>query len=463
VTDAASLNHYDDAAVGRITAFVEELTGGRVVGLERLVRWRPSWFVDVEKDGATRRLHLRGDRGGDVSIFPDLKREADVIDLLHGQGLPVPEIYGYLADPPCIVMEAIEGTRDFSTLDAVTKSAIGRVYMQAVAAMHRLPVAPFADAGVHLPEGAEAIALVGLDAYMPHYRRTKSRPEPLIEWLIGWLRRHVPRHRDRASFIQFDSGQYLVDKGAMTKLYDFEFSMIGDPMVDIATMAMRDSYEPLGAPLPDLVRYYEEATGEPVDHQAVVFHVLQFSLLGTMQFTGTVGSPNPGDPHSVYLMFDLALRRSMLLALSHLTGMALPELPPLAPRSGDNAPLLAKLTDMLATLPVAGDAAEAHKAQVGELIQWVRRADDHGAAMVAANSADVAALLGRPFDRWADAAEALEAHVLAAGPDEDVGLFRLLATIEGRRMQLFGPTTIGEAACHVVLPATRPADMGNGL
>ena len=207
--------------------------------------------------------------------------------MLHGQGLPVPEIYGYLADPPCIVMEAIEGTRDFSALDAATKSVIGRVYMQAVAAMHRLPVEPFMAAGVHRPEGAEAIALVGLDAYMPHYRRTKSRPEPLLEFVIGWLRRNVPRHRDRASFIQFDSGQYLVDQGAMTKLYDFEFSMIGDPLVDIATMGMRDSFEPLGAPLAELVGYYEEATGEPVDHDAVLFHVLHHDEL-TFDFSGMV-------------------------------------------------------------------------------------------------------------------------------------------------------------------------------
>jgi aminoglycoside phosphotransferase (APT) family kinase protein len=457
VTDTAPLNNYDDAAVGRITAFVEELTGGKVVGLERLVRWRPSWFVDVEKAGEVRRLHLRGDRGGDVSIFPDLKREADVIDVLHKHGLPVPEIYGYLADPPCIVMEAIEGTRDFSALDAATKSAIGRVYMQAVAAMHRLPVDPFVAAGVHLPEGAEAIALVGLEAYMPHYRRTKSRPEPLLEFVIRWLRRNVPRHRQRASFIQFDSGQYLVDKGAMTQLYDFEFSMIGDPLVDIATMGMRNSYEPLGAPLPELVRYYEEATGEPLDHDAVVFHVLQFSLLGTMQFTGTVGQPCNGDPHSVYLMFDLALRRSILLALSQLTGIKLPELSPLEERAGDNAPLLAKLADTLATLPVTGEAAEAHKTQVAELIEWAQRADDHGADMVARNMADVSALLGRRFDRWADAAEALEAHIIDAGPQEDTTIIQLLATIEGRRMQLFGPTALGEAARHVVLPATRSA------
>src|SRR3546814_1530905 len=68
---------------------------------------------------------------------------------------------------------------------------------------------------------------------LPHYKRTKRKPEPLLEFVIGWLRRNVPTHRNKASFIQFDSGQFLLKDGKMTGLYDFEFSMIGDPMVDI--------------------------------------------------------------------------------------------------------------------------------------------------------------------------------------------------------------------------------------
>lgn len=448
-------NNYDEAAVARIVDFVEELTGGKVVGLERLVRWRPSWFADVEIDGVVRRIHLRGDRGGDVSIFPDLKREADVIDVLHRHGLPVPEIFGYLADPPCIVMEAIEGTRDFSDLGDELRNTIGRDYMRAVAAMHALPIEPFIAVGIHAPEGAEAIALAGLDAYMPHYRRTKSRPEPLVEFVIQWLRRNVPGHRAKGCFIQFDSGQYLVHDHKMTKLYDFEFSMIGDPLVDIATMGMRNSYEPLGAPLPELVRYYEEAIGEPIDHDAVVFHVLQFSLLGTMQFTGTVGKPSPGDPHSIYLMFDLSLRRSILLALSRLSGVALPELPPLPEPHAGNAPLLAKLADTLQMLPVTGEAEAAHKEQVSELVEWVQRADDHGAWMTAQNLADVESLLGARFHRWPDALQALESYVVDAPPAQDEAIITVLAKIEGRRLQVFGPTRLGVAACNVVLPVTR--------
>src|SRR3546814_14554203 len=87
-------------------------------------------------------------------------------------------------------------------------------------------------------------------------------------------------------------------------------------MVDIATMGMRDSIEAFGSPLADVCRHYEEVSGEKVDHDVVTFHVLQFAALGTMQFAGTVAQPVPGDPHSIYLLFDLSLRQVILLARS---------------------------------------------------------------------------------------------------------------------------------------------------
>lgn len=455
MTDIVGVPDYDDAAVERIRAHVEAVTGGKIVRMERQVRWRPAWFADVEKDGEIIPLHLRGDRAGDVAIFPELKRESDIIELLYEHGIPVPQVHGYLADPPCIVMESILGSRDFSGLSPETKRKVGRDYMNAVAAMHKLPVELFVKAGVHLPKGAEDIALVGLNAYMPHYERTKRRPEPMLEFAISWLRRNVSKNRDKASFIQFDSGQYLVHDDAMTKLFDFEFGMIGDPLVDLATMGMRNSYEPLGAPLPELVRYYEEAMGEPVDHDAILYHVLQFSILGTMQFTGTVADPRPGDPHSVYLQFDLSLRRSILLALSQLAGVALPELPPLEEKDGDNLVLIRKLADTVAGIAPEDAVAEGNKAQAVELIEWVGRADTYGAAMVQQNIADVTAFLGTSFPSWAAASKALEDFVLTAGPEQDAALITLFGKIEGRRLQVFGPTSIGAAALDVVMPQTR--------
>ena len=184
----------------------------------------------------------------------------------------------------------------------------------------------------------------------------------------------------------------------------------------------------------------------------MLFHVLQFSLLGTMQFTGTVADPRPGDPHSVYLQFDLALRRSILLALSKLTGVPLPVLPALAERTGDNATLIRKLADTLAGIAARDPVAEGQKGQAAELVEWVARADAHGAAVVAQNIAEAGAFLGRDLADWPAAEAALEAFVLGAGPEHDAALIGLLGAIEGRRLQVFGPTSIGEAALHVCLP-----------
>lgn len=447
---------YGTAGEARLSRFVEALTGGRITRMERQVRWRPAWFVDVEVAGKTLCLHLRGDREGDVAIFPDLKREADVMEVLAAQGIMVPTIQGYCTDPPCIVMDALPGTRDMAAASDAQRGAIAREYIAQVAAMHRLPVGPFADRGLAVPEGAQAIALVGLEAYLPLYRRTKSRPEPMLEFVIGWLRRNAPLHRERAAFIQFDSGQFLHQDGRLTGLYDFEFSMIGDPMVDLATMRMRDSIEPLGDDMGALFRHYEQCAGEAIDDRVVEYHTLLFAALGTMQFTGTVGKPTPGDPHDVYLEFDLALRQVMLHAMCTLTGQTLAALPPWQDRpTGSQAALIAKLADTVGRIETAVPIEQARKTSAAKLIEWMDRADTHGDGMRALDLADVSALLGQPYACWSDAEHALEVFVQQAGPEHDLRLLQLFGAIEGRQLQVFGPTRIGRSAQNVHLPPIR--------
>lgn len=447
---------YDEADEAVLKAFVENATGGRITRFERQVRWRPAWFVDVEKDGRALELHLRGDRGGDVAIFPDLKREADVISVLSEHGVAVPRIHGYCESPPAILMDALPGSRDMAEAsDDAARRAIVREYMTQVAAMHRTPLAPFVAKGLRVPEGPDEIALAGLHAYWPLYQRTKSRPEPMLEFVLGWIRRNTPKHRTRAAFIQFDSGQFLHKGGRLSGLYDFEFAMVGDPLVDIATMRMRDSYEPVGVELREAIGFYEEASGEPVDDRVVEFHTLQFSTLATMQFAGTVGALRPGDPHAVYLEFDLALRQVVLLAMSALAGWTIAPEPPPQERTGDNAVLLAKLSDTLGRIGAASSIDESQKDAAAQLIEWLMRSDAVGAEMQARDLADVAALLGRPFHEWREAEAALEDYVRAAAPEEDERLFQLFGRIEARRMHLYRKTRIGGSADHVKLPPIR--------
>jgi aminoglycoside phosphotransferase (APT) family kinase protein len=447
---------YGPAGEARLRAFVEALTGGTVTRMERQVRWRPAWFVDVQTPRGPLHLHLRGDREGDVAIFPELKREADVIEVLGRHGIAVPRIHGYCTEPPCIVMDALPGTRDVSQAASdAERRAIAREYIAQVAAMHALPLDGFAAKGLQVPQGAEAIALVGLEAYLPLYQRTRSRPEPMLEFVIGWLRRNVPRQRTRAAFIQFDSGQFLFDDGKLTGLYDFEFSMIGDPMVDLATMRMRDSIEPLGDDMRALFRHYESCAGEAIDDAVVEYHTLMFATLGAMQFTGTVGRPTPGDPHDVYLEFDLALRQVMLHSMSTLTGQPLPVVAPLSEHPGDNAATLAKLADTIARIQTEVPLEAARKDSAAKLIEWMSRADALGGEVCRHDLDDISTLLGQRFNDMPQAEAALEAFVQRAGPDDDLRLFGLFGAVESRRLQLYGPTRIGQSALNVHLPPIR--------
>lgn len=304
--------------------------------------------------------------------------------------------------------------------------------MAEVVATHRLPIVPFVAKGMHFPKGAEAIALVGLEAYMPLYERTKNRPEPMLEFVIGWVRRNVPKHRTQAAFIQFDSGQFHYQDGKLTGLYDFKFSMIGDPMVDIATVRMRNSIEPLGDDFCVLCRHYEQLSGEKVDHAVVDFHTLLFARLGAMQFTGTVGVPRPGDAHAVYLEFDLKLRQVMLLAMSALTGVTISPEPPPKARIGDNAALLAKLADAVARIDSSSALGASRKDSADKLIEWLARFDAMGAEMRELDLADVSALPGRCVGEWPETEAAFETYVRSARPDKDQ-----------RLLQLYRPTRIG--------------------
>jgi aminoglycoside phosphotransferase (APT) family kinase protein len=444
------------ASEARLRAHVEKVTGGRIVKMERQPRWRPAWFVEVERDGKILPIYLRGDRKSDILPFPELRREADVMSVLHEHGIPVPYIYGVCDDPSTIVMESIGGTRDVSKAASdAERHDVMRQYIKAVAAMHKVPLAPFAAKGIRVPTTAEDIALAGLHAYFPLYQKNKKKPEPLIEFSLKWIRNNVPKHRTRPSFIQFDSGQYLFKDGRMTGLYDFEFSMIGDPMVDLATMRMRQSYEPYGVELKDMVRQYEIESGEPVDHAVINFHTLQFSTVSTMQIAGTVAVPQPGDPHATYLEWDLALRRQLLTAMKECMGIEIQaEEAPLS-NVAPNAALIGMVSDALAHIEVSTDMQRAQKTAAEHLVECLIRADGMGGVLLRRNLDDVSALLGRRYEEWAEAEAALEKFVLQAGPEMDAPLLRFFTAQHERRMMIYGPTNIGGSARHVYLSPTR--------
>ncbi|MBD1586160.1 phosphotransferase family protein [Pseudomonas typographi] len=441
----------------KLRRFVEHLTGGTVTSMQRLPRWRPAWNLDVEKGAETIPLHIRGDRGGDVSPFPELRREADILRLLGEQGIPVPRIYGFCEDPQAIVMQRVAGVRDVSMAASdEERRSVARQYVKAMAAMHQLPLEPFAKQGIRLPRGADDITLAGLEAYYPLYARNKTQPQPLAEFAAGWLRRNVPRHRTKAAFVQYDSGQFLFENGKVNSLYDFEFAMIGDPLADLASARMRDNYEPLGERFSELYRYYQEVTGEPADPAVVRYHTVLFATVSTLQFSATVATPQPGDPHDTYIEFDIALRRVVVHALAEAMGIAI-ETPALdIVTHGPNAALLAMLADAVEQLEVHGEFQQSKRRAVSKIVEYLGRADAMALRLQRLDQQEVETLLGRRFDDNGQIDAALEAFVKQAGPEYDEPLLRLFMAQIERRVRVFGSTAIGASASHINLPPIEP-------
>lgn len=434
-----------------LTHRVEQLVGGRVVRMLRQVRWRPCWFVDVDTGDKIVKVYVRGDRASDVVPFPDLKREADILTVLEQHGIPVPHVYGMSSDPVAIVMEACPGTRDVSAASSdAQRRAVARQYIDALAAMHQLPLEPFAAIGVRVPQGPEEIALAGLHAYLPLYQQHKARPEPLVEFAMKWLRSNVPMHRTVPGFIAFDAGQFLFSEGKITALYDFEFAMIGDPMTDIATMAMRQSHEHMGEEVDALCAYYGEVSGNPVDQGAVRYHHALFATVACMQFIGTVANPKPGDPHDVYLEWTLALRRSLVNALAANIDATLSPPPPLPIRDEPMDKLYSMLTDMNGRIVPADELAAATQHAAARLVEYAGRVSHYEPVLEELALADARELVGSCSSRSEMEAK-LEDFVLAAEPEHDGTLLQFFAHQIERQVMAYGDTSIGQSAAHIRL------------
>jgi len=392
----------------------------------RQLRWRTSWEADVEIDGKSRGVLVRGSRGETAAYPLTLRAEAQVHNVMEKHGVLAPKVFGMIDDPLAIVMERLPGTINTANIsDATKRTKVRREFIDVLARLHAIAPDEFAVTGLAIPSDAREIALSLYRPCIAIARKAFSqRPFPLIEFYARWLERHAPRTRNKSAFITGDAGQFLYDDDRLTGLIDFEVAYIGDPAAEFAGMRLRDTSEPLGD-LSDLRDYYEQLTGEDIPTSAIAYHTAGFSSITGLLMWPMVFAPEPQHDLVAHLQFCVGTGRWTLQGMAETMGLALEPVPSPAANSVipfDTAP--AHLGAMLGDWET-GDAALRYKLDnAGVLAQYLARCGEYGASILQADLADAEELTGKKVATRQSADEAVHAFVTEAGPDDDARLLR---------------------------------------
>jgi len=443
-----------------VIAWVERTAGGTVITVEHQGRWRPHFFVDVKRpDGEVVPLLVRFPRDPELvagSAFLshyDLAHEARVIEALQGTSINVPRYYGFDPTVPAILMGRVEGTNDFAEIDADDRRRLLREYIRNLHELHSIPVeeAAMGELGFAVPESAEELAFAKMQYMEADFRAASRilRPEPLLRFALWWLHEHVPQHHDRPCWVQGDTGpgQFMVHEGEITALIDWELSHIGDPMLDLGVMRMRNMLYPVGD-LAEYLDYYAELAGEPLDREALCYYTVVSTLLSPLGMAYTIQRPDASVASMMPRFgWDVTLRRGLCDALCEAYGVEVdaPEIPDaVEPGRTDLQRFLVEHLEGLC-LPIARDEYDRFLlngalgvAQSLELAQRV------GGQLAEDDLDDMAAVLGaRPNDREDGLAE-LEAFVTRDPAERALDLLWLFSRMERRREFLWAPMMIAQ-------------------
>lgn len=422
-----------------ISEWVRTDLGGQVKAIERQTRWRPNWLVDVIVDGQAIELMVRGQRIDSPLVFP-LRHEMAFQDLLHRNGIPVPPVYGWLDALPAYAMDRVPGRPDFADSTTAERDAVMAEYMRTLARIHALNVDEFEAAGITRASApASTPASIGMAYFEKLYRQTKRRPDPFIEFALGWLRRNPLPANTREAPVVWDSGQFHHQDGKITALLDLEIGHIGDPMMDLAAFRMRDTVLNLGD-FDELYGIYAEAAGVDLDMAAIQHHHLAFTLTNELAFHGALADPTPGSAYMTNLQWCTETNLHSVEAFAELLGYDLDEaieLPEPAPFTDEIA--FRHLVQTLGSVAINEPFARYEVRNSFRLARHLLRRQEVGALLDDQDLGDLVPLLGhRPTDVSTADAE-LEQFVLSDDGRHDEALIQLFYRRFLRANAVLGP------------------------
>ncbi|MET0380003.1 MAG: phosphotransferase [Spongiibacteraceae bacterium] len=384
--------------------------GLKVHNVVRQTRWRPTWFVQAERDGAPFNVVVRGERA-DTQVFP-LRHEVKFHQILQDNGIPVPKIHGYLDELDAVVLDMVPGKPDFGGVADADRHVIVDEYLQVMARIHKLDKKPFIDAGIFRGPTPQDSSTVGHWHMEKLFRDKKRWPDPFMEFCLGWLHRNPPQSRGRETPVIWDTGQFHHHNGHLVTILDLEFGHVGDPMMDLAIWRMRDTLIPFGD-FKKLYARYEELSGIEVDIEAIKRHHFGGCIGNQLMFGPAVMEPIPETDLMNNMQWDSETNLHATEALAEFLDIELPtvEMPEPRRTRQDKA-----FTHMVSSLKNANseDYLLQHDLRlVFRMARHLKRANEIGDALAVADLDDIHKVTGKRPASWSEGDEQLEQFVLA--------------------------------------------------
>lgn len=400
------MSGYKDRLPAGLAAAVEAATGAVVNAVE------PRGAGGASREGAE--LTLRYPDGRVIRCFmnydvakagfgsdADFLREAAVLRALSGplapSGVRTARFVAAIPSSRALIGAFVAGESDFAKLtSAAERTAVAADFMEQMAALHAID-----GVAAGIPELGPAVwPSVAVRRRIAAIReRTQIHCDDPLAWLcLNWLEGNVPPDPPRFSIVHGDAGpaNFLFRDGRVTALLDWEFVGLGDPMADLAMIAIRNLFQSFIA-LPQAFAAYETAGGAPVDLAKIRYYriLLLTALVTTQRLLDPASprSPNLG----MNLIYQTVQRRALAECLAEVTDVALTPLArPQVPPTLIDVAFEVALEDLRDTIvPALDDRRALVKAKgLARLIKWWRSADRLRPALAAEELAELAPFIG---------------------------------------------------------------------
>jgi aminoglycoside phosphotransferase (APT) family kinase protein len=423
--------------------WIENHLGGVVRDVQSQDRWRNAWYFSLEKNEQQLPMYFRGHRPGLGKSSKRLLMEMQVMLVLEQHGIPVPHCYGLCPAETGlegIVMERNPGQANLALLDnRADQLTILDEYIDALVAMHRIDTSAFDGIALTRPTNSHELALADLPYWEASYRKQKVRPEPLLEFALEWLKKNTPANRSKTVFLQVDSGQFIYHDKQLSALLDFELSMLGDPMADLAGLRTRNLSEPL-IDLQRAYQRYEQLSGEAIDHYALDYHTVRFALMTPLPIAALCACPPPRVNLPQYLGWYYLYSLVAIQGIARIEGITLtdPDLP--EPVTTPFSPASSALYSHLDALHKDATRSQQYELDiVRRTAQYQQRVDNRGAALERDNLQEMSALLGTPVTNWNAGQQQLEEKIMQGNVSDRTALLNYFYRSCQRHLHLLGP------------------------